>query len=296
MIEEEILFSYEELNLIQESALKNSYLRDPMFVAISKQPTGVLTLSPIHGLIFAKGNEYTGFEHIVQRHQQSRPHWIKSSDENDNNYFRLQDQGLFRPDSVPIYDYCMIADSLYKNENLNVEKNKRPDLFEMYTGEHTHQDLETSKYNLLIYRGTKVVHTIYPQSNKNNPKRVKGFNYSRGGASSSWDFKNSITMIEIPYFDHNNIVRYLLIFRKVSDKLTVIIQINDILGNPWKSVFVGRLKIDFNKFRDDFDPFDVIRLECGDLRVLERKILELDKCFIKMTNQENQENKPKKRE
>jgi hypothetical protein len=103
-------------------------------------------------------------------------------------------------------------------------------------------------------------------------------------------------MIEIPYFDHNNIVRYLLIFRKVSDKLTVIIQINDILGNPWKSVFVGRLKIDFNKFRDDFDPFDVIRLECGDLRVLERKILELDKCFIKMTNQENQENRPKKRE
>lgn len=298
MIEEEILFSYEELNSIQESARKNSYLKDPMYVAISKHPTGVLTLSSIHGLIFAKGNEYTGFEHIVQRHEQwtSRPHWIKSIDENDNNYFRLQDQGLFRPDSFPIYDYCMIADSLYKNENLNVEKNKRPDLFEMYTGEYTHQDLEISKYNLLIYRGTKVVHTIYPQSNKNNPKRVKGFNYSRGGASSSWDFKNSITMIEIPYFDHNNIVRYLLIFRKVSDKLTVIIQINDNLGNPWKSIFVGGRRIDISKYRDDFDPFDVIRLEYGDLREFERKILELDKCFIKMTNKENQENKPKKPE
>lgn len=212
----EILFTQQELKEMQDVVLRNPYFQDPRILHIPKYPTDVQRVSPIHGLIFAKGNEYTGFEHIFQRHEQwtSKANWIESQDENGNNYFRLQNQGLFRIDSMPIFDYCDIADSLYKHDNLNIEKNKRPELFEMYTGEHTHKDYVTSKYNLFLYKGTKVVHTLYPQSNKNNPKRIKGFNYTRGGVSGSWDMKNSIAMIDIPYLNHQEIIKYVLIFRR----------------------------------------------------------------------------------
>lgn len=275
----EILFTCEELNSIEDYVAKNPQLRDPMLMNITKHPIEVVKVSPEYGLIFAKGNKFTGFDHIHQRHEQwtSVPKWLESKDENGNVNIRLQNQGLFRKDSIPFFDYCKIAESIYKKENLNCEKNKRPELFEMYSGEHTHKDGIASKYNLIVYKNTKIVHTLYPQSNKNNPRRVKGFNYSRGGVSGSWDVMNSSVMIKIPYLDHNEITKYILIIRRLLHENIemAIVQVNNNEGKPWKSVIIGERYLDSKDCTEGLNQMELMRWQYADLRDLEKKILEI---------------------
>src|SRR5690554_2292857 len=279
--ESEILFSNEELKAIEDFVFKNPQMREPMLMNITKNPIDVVKVSTFHGLIFAKGNEYTGFDHIHQRHEQwtAVPKWIETKDENENINIRLQNQGLFRRDSIPFFDYCNIAESVYKKENLNTEKNKRPELFEMYSGEHTHKDGVTSNYNLLVYKGTKVVHTLYPQSDKNNPKRVRGFNYTRGGVSGNWDIMNSIITINIPYLNYKKVIKYILIIRRILVKNIeiAIVQVNDNNGRPWKSMTLGERYIDSKRLKDGLNQMELMQWQYADLRGLEKMILEIEK-------------------
>ncbi|TKG87352.1 hypothetical protein EYV94_28355 [Puteibacter caeruleilacunae] len=282
----EILFSIKELISIEDFASRNPQFRDPMLMNLTKYPVDIMKVSPIQGLIFAKGNEHTGFNHIYQRHERwtSKPKWIESKDKHGNIEIRLQNQGVFREDSIPFFDYCNIADSVYKKENLNTEKNKRPELFEMYSGVFTHRDGKTAQYNLIVYKDTKVVHTLYPQSNKNNPKRVKGFKFTRGSISGSWDIMNSVSMIKIPYLNHEKTVKYVLIFRRVLHQNIekAIIQVNDKTGKPFKSVILGKRNVDFKNHVDGLNQMELMRLQYADLRELEKKILKLEKDgFIK---------------
>lgn len=277
----EILFSSEELTTIEEYVRKNPQLLDPMLMNITKHPVDIVKVSPNLELIFAKGNKYTGYDHIHLRHEQwtNAPKWIESKDKHGKVSLRLQNQGLFRKDSLPFFDYCNIAESVYKKENLNSEKNKRPELFEMYSGEHLHKDNSSQEYNLLVYKGTKVVHTLYPQSTKNNPKRIKGFKFYRGGVSGSWDTMNSIVKIEIPYLNHQDIIKYVFIIRRLLYKKTElgIIQVNDNFGKPWKSIILGERNIDSQKCGDGLNSMELTGWQYADLRGIEKNILEIDK-------------------
>lgn len=279
--EDEILFTPNELKIIQDFVIQNPQLRDPLLMNITKYPTDIAKVSPVYGLIFPKGNDHTGFEHIHKRHEQwtNTPKWIETKDEQGNVNVRLQNQSLFRRDSIPFFDYCNIAESIYKEENLNKEKNKRPDEFEMYSGVHIHKDGSNSKYNLLIYKGTKIVHTLYPQSDKNNPERVKGFNYSRGSVSGRWELMNSVVEIEIPYFNHQKIVRYIVIIRRIPQKNIEmgIIQVNDKDGNPWRSIIIGERNIDSKNGIDGLNQMELMQWQYADLRVFEKKILDIEK-------------------
>ncbi len=290
--ENEILFSVEELNAIEDFVGKNPQFRDPMLMNIAKAPVDIVKVSQKLGLIIAKGNEYTGFEHIHQRHEQwtSTPKWIESKNDDGNIKWRLQKQGLFRKDSIPFFDYCIIAESVYKAENLNIEKNKRLDLFEMYIGEYIHKDNTNAKYILLVYKGTKVIHTLYPQSNKNNPFRVKRFNYTRGRITSNWDgFINSFITIRVPYLNHKEKVEYTLVFIKDLSKNQeiAIIQVNNNLGIPWKSVIIGERKIASNNNCSFFNQLELTRLQYADLREFEKCILEIERENEYNTTQQN---------
>lgn len=280
--EKEILFSIKELISIEDFANKNPQFRDPMLMNLTKYPVDIMKVSPIQGLIFAKGNEHTGFDHIHQRHERwtSKPKWIESKNKHGNIEIRLQNQGVFREDSIPFFDYCKIADSVYKKENLNTEKNNRPELFEKYSGLFTHRDGKVTQYNLIVYKGTKVVHTLYPQSNKNNPKRVKGFKFTRGSISGSWDIMNSVSMIKIPYLNHEKTIKYVLIFRRVLHKNIekVIIQVNNKTGKPFKSVVLGERNVDFKNHVDGLNQMELMRLQYADLRELEKMILKIEKA------------------
>lgn len=283
MIEnEEILFSHEELKSIEYFAFRNPQFRDPFLMNTTKFPTDISKISPIHGLIFPKGNDHSGFDHIHKRHEQmtNTPKWIETTNALGNVEIRLQNQSLFRKDSTPFFDYCNIAESIYRMENLNIEKNKRPEVFEMYTGVYTHKDGTESKYNLLIYKGTKVVHTLYPQSNKNNPERVKGFHYSRGSVSASYESTNSVVTIEIPYLTHQQAIKYVLIIRRILPQNIekAFVQVNDNSSNPWKSTYLGEREIDFKTQNLVLSQTELIKWQYADLRVLEKLILETEEA------------------
>jgi hypothetical protein len=279
--EDEILFTPNELKIIEDFVIQNPQLRDPFLMNITMYPTDIAKVSPVYGLIFPKGNDHTGFDHIHKRHEQwtNTPKWIETKDEQGNVDVRLQNQSLFRRDSTPFFDYCNIAESIYKKENLNNEKNKRPDKFEMYSGVHIHKDGSNPKYNLLIYKGTKIVHTLYPQSDKNNPERVKGFNYSRGSVSGRWELMNSVLEIKIPYFNHQKIVKYIVIIRRIPQKNIEmgIVQVNDDAGNPWKSIIIGERNIDSKNGIEGLNQVELIQWQYADLRIFEKKILDIEK-------------------
>jgi hypothetical protein len=164
---EEILITFNDLAEITNHAKNNPHLKDPHLYIITKKYSDIMKISPIHELILINGNNDTGFEHIRIRHEQwiNRPKWIDVQTKTEKDKNKLQDQSLFRKDSTPIVDYLKIADSLYTKENLQTTtKNEQ---FDLYKGLHTHSDNETPKYKLLLYKDSKIIHTLYPQSNKN---------------------------------------------------------------------------------------------------------------------------------
>lgn len=282
---QEKLLTSTELEKIESFAKKNQQFRDPFLYNITQKHSDIMKISPIKGLILIKGNEFTGFEHIRIRHEQwiSSPNWIKHTDKSGVNKFRLQNQSLFRKDSTPFFDYCSIADSIYSKENLNLELNKNKNLFDLYFGFHKHSDDSIEKYKLILYKDTKIIHTLYPQSDKNNPKKVKGFNLLRKGITGSWETKNCRIEVRIPYINQENKIIYLIIIRKFPyDNLEkAYIQVNHKNEKPWKTVIVGERKIKMENLEKFSIDMEVMWWRMADLRVFEKRILELEKERLK---------------
>ncbi len=274
----ETLLTDFELNKIQAFAENNQNFRDPNLLTIGQNFTDVVKMSSIKGLIFIHGNNDTGFEHIRIRHEQwvSNPNWIEISDKFGENKISLQNQSLFRKDSIPFYDYCLIVDSIYDKKNLILVNNKRSDKFDLFIGSHTHKDGKVEIYHLLTYKDTRVVHTLFPKSNKYNPKRTKGFNLVRTNLSSSINLTNLIQEIKIPYVNQKKIIRYIIIIRRIPELKCEksYVQINDSEGNPFKTKMIGVLP---NENIEILSQKELLYFENSDFRPFERKILEIEK-------------------
>ena len=278
MNNKEELFTKTELEKIESFAENNQQLRNPLLMNLAMKYSEIMTISPSKGLILVKGNKFTGFEHIRIRHEQwtNSPNWIESINKFGNKSDKLQQQSLFRKDSTPIFDYCNIADSIYTEENLNLEHNKSKDLFDLYIGFHKHPDNSNEKYKLVLYKNTKIIHTLYPQTKKNNPKKVKGFNLVRKRVSATWDLKNCIIEIKIPYENKEKGIPYLIIIRKLTyiNLEKVYIQINRKNGIPWKTMIIGQREFKMNNAGNFSMGMETKYWEFADLRFLEKKILE----------------------
>ncbi|MDO6599724.1 hypothetical protein [Tenacibaculum sp. 1_MG-2023] len=277
----EKLLTLTELEKIEFFSEKNQQFKDPFLLNITQKYSDIMKISPINGLILIKGNEFTGFEHIRTRHEQwiSSPNWAEYTDNLGEKKIRLQNQSLFRKDSTPFFDYCNIADSIYNKENLNLEQNKNKDKFDLYIGYHKHIESSNTKYKLVLYKDTKIIHTLYPQSDKNNPKKVKGFNLLRKGITGSWETKNCIIEIKIPYINKENKIIYLIVIRKspYNNLEKAYIQINHKNEKPWKTVIIGERKIEMNNLEKFSIEMEVMRWYLADLRILEKRMLELEK-------------------
>jgi hypothetical protein len=272
----EILLTVEELKQIETFVLQNPQLADPNSFNIGKGHCSVVKVSRLTGLIIAQGNEFTGFEHIHSRHEffSIVPYW-KEVKENDTSKIKLQDQSRFRPDSIPFWDYISIADSIYKSENLNIEKNTRIEDFDLYPGYHTNKDGSSDLYKMLLYKNSKVIHTLYPQSNKNNRKKISKFNFARGVVKGNHDYKKEIVEITIPYLNSDKKNKYSILIRKyLSQKVEeAIIIVHDETGAPQGFVSVAERR--FNTFIAV--PVEIITWQHTDLRELEEYIKRIDK-------------------
>lgn len=164
----------------------------------------VIAISDKHNLILIKGNEDTGNEHIRERHNfWSTKKYIVAT---DNGGLRFQSQSRFPMRVAPI-DYLKIADEIYSIDNL-IKDNSHAmaEKFDLYIGEYLFDKPKQEKVKLLIYKGTKIIHSLFLARDSYNQKRAKKFPFARG--TVKFKTKKGIEETFIPYYDVTTKLRY----------------------------------------------------------------------------------------
>ncbi len=255
----EVLLNEDELNYILHKA-KYSLLNNPGFISQStKSYIDISHISPNKKLIFIRGNQHTGLEHIMFRHN-----FFSHEVSPLNNSF--VETSKFKSDSKPLLDYSALSELLYIPANLNEQFNNYPDKFDLYKG-----DVVNTNYIFILYKNTKVVHTLYPNEPIKNRQKKK---YKRGKVIFEvngfqvkipllpyYDKGFNTATVTIPYYDNQNKVCYtfqttflekqdiekvaLLIY--VDEVFTKFIQFKDQIHTPGFSLFNRVNEIQYNK-------------------------------------------------
>jgi hypothetical protein len=270
----EVLLTEFELAEITLAAT-DPLLKDPQIVNIfGRGATAVHKVSPKNELILIRGNEHTGLAHISARHSyfSRKPTWLVDKTPQGEQKHRLDDPGRFRPASIPVIDYLAIADAIYSVENLATAKNKRPDVFDIYVGDFTYPDGVVEKHTLILYKGTKIIHTLFPQERTNNRARLKGFPFTRGLPSYSWHVAVGILEVNIPYLNHANQVKYSIVIKidsgsKVQETL---LWAHNERGEQEQYILLDSRP--HSGIIDHISGFEMVRLQYADLRWCEQAI------------------------
>lgn len=261
----ENLLTDKEIKEILEQERQNPLFSIAMAISFGSKRNSILRISPIKKIIFVKGDSSTGFEHINDRHN----YWSdKSYWKTIDSEVKLDNPSKFSRKSIPIGEYIDIADKLYDTSNLNIEKNKKPELFEMYSGSIIDSGNVTMKYHMLLYKGTRIIHTLYPHSDKHNNKKI--INYVKGEPTSEYHSKNNTFIIAIPYLNNLNTVVYS--FQVIKDYENNIEKWVIVHHQLKQAVKVNELPI---KERVEFEE-DIRRAEYADLTKIEKIIKQLE--------------------
>ncbi|MBL7913051.1 MAG: hypothetical protein JNJ41_18455 [Bacteroidia bacterium] len=211
--------------ILKSASLNIVYPKDiePFFVGM--ELTSILKISKINRLIFVKGNIYTGFDHIHARHDFFSEELFFVDE-------KVDQPTRFSSKIVPIVDYPRVADSIYSDLNKS-EKNKRPDLFDIYDGVFDSTCSLKGKYRLILYKNTRVVHTLFPIDNNKKKKKKSKTNLGRGRLQTDKNINSDTYKIAIPYFDARHKLKYLIIlYNSIAERKTeFVIQSHDNKGN-----------------------------------------------------------------
>lgn len=234
----ERILSLEEIDKITTESNDPKYqVRNLLHLGLTL--TSIMRISAKAGLILIRGNRFTGFDHILERHSSNSKaaHWKV-----DKKVY-LENPSRFSLDTTPIYDYLHIAESVYLPENLVTDENKRPDLFDLYIGLHTDKEARIANYKLVLYKNSKIIHSLFPTKKTFNKKKV--LNLRQGFASSTSYAKTCIDIYTIPYFDINKIELFTIVIclNKVSGSEKWAIQINTSEGIPFATYLAFEKKV-----------------------------------------------------
>ena len=269
-IENEILLTREDICSIENIAERNPSLRNEFTSGFGKDYQSVIKISPKKGLIFIKGNDYTGFDHIHLRHEfwSTAPYWINKGE-------NVIDPSRFKRSSKTVFDYVQIVDAIFDPQNLQNTKKGNPDIFDCYVGEFIDENQTKDFYVLVTYKNSKVVHTLYPKSKANNTKRSKKLKYYRGEVSIEEVHPGQIVNIKIPYKNVNNQTKYTVFIQKSSElKLEqAFIIVHDDLGSQIGFIELGERPLEEFKSLAHLQ----ITFQHTDLRGIESYIINLDK-------------------
>ena len=236
--------------------------------------TSILRISKSKKLILIRGNSETAFDHILERHHPTSKtgFWKHET--------TLETPSKFSLSTIPIYDFLHVAESIFEEQNLiNDVRNKRQDLFDLYIGQHADSQNKLADYKLLLYKGTKIIHSLFPIKRTFNRKKV--INLQQGNTSSISYDREGINMFYIPYFDEKNIEKFKIILRQHMSLATEkwYIQINTNTGEPFATYFAEERSI--NSYLRS--PFRLTRLDfIEDLSRLEKIIGRILKGEIKI--------------
>lgn len=121
---------------------------------------------------------------------------------------------------------------------MNLTLNKRPEIFDMYTGEYEHGDGTKAVYNLLTYKSTSIIHNLFPKAKTFNKKKY--VNLIRGDVTGELSIPTNIYEIRIPYLDHKGL-KYTIILRDFLEKGSVLCLFQRLI-NPLVDLFTLRLR------------------------------------------------------
>lgn len=274
----ERLLTKKEIDEIQYGNFKNPVLRyhGVRLMQKSSHPhTALIGVSDKHSLFLIKGNPDTGNQHIEERHG----YWsIKLYTlQNEKGETVFQNQSRFPSKVSPIH-FLTIADEIYSPENL-IADNPHPDSskFDLYIGEFQFEKEKKEKVKLLVYKNTKIIHSLFLQSAKYNKKRVKHFRFSRGQVKYAKKKPNQPRKVLIPYFDSNFKLCFGVTIEKYpkDDREDIIIMIFDPESNELsKNNFIKILERKINHFvSEEAEEFNY---QHADLREVEKLIKQLD--------------------
>jgi hypothetical protein len=275
----EKIFTKEQITYIERIAYEDLSYIGGYTIDGKATEVSILTVSKKNLLIFTEGNEHTGFNHIRKRHSyySYMNYWVLN--EKGNN--RLDNPSKFHPKMMPIIDYVKIAEVIYKVENKNITKNSKPELFDKYSGTYIYDNDHKEMYHLLLYKNSKVVHTMFPQSKRKNQKvRTK---YGKGTVKVTMKIPDFTNDLFLPYENDKGIPVYSILIRKYLSELKErsFIQKHNEVGNVIGYVLLGERNIEFQeRFERDF----MNTIQTSDLLDFESVINKLDNGEIKVAN------------
>ena len=141
----------------------------------------------------------------------------------------------------------------------------------MYSGEYVSPKGNKDRYHLLVYKGTKIIHTLYPDKSRYNAKRVHHFNLERASVNAEHDIINCIATIQVLYKDHPGAILYKVFFIRHQvpeiEKCHIEFLQDD---KPVAVYFVGQRDCKWN----NMVPEAMLSFKFADLRYVERIINE----------------------
>lgn len=236
----------------------------------------VLTVSPL-GLIHIEGNDDTGWKHISERHGYF----------SNSSYFggdALGNPSKFTKNCMPIYDFRNVADDIYQQQQKDTRPHPDGERFEKYNGasaRHTGANGIPKEFHLVLYKGTKIVHSLYPKKTliEKTPKRVlKEFAKDKAKIGATTRPGDDYFLVNIPYINEEQVTRYVIIFQidKKTQMTKGYIQVNALNGCPiyttWPHLchfpvntvlppLFGDIPIEFVRFINGLTLADLSKLE-----------------------------------
>lgn len=224
----ERLLTSDEINFILKDSTDPKYQIENL-LHLGGQLTSIQRISKKSGLILIKGNESTGFDHIMVRHHPTSKagYWTISEE------IKLDNPSRFSLGTIPIYDFLNIADEIFNPENkVTDDRNKKLGDFDLFIGKYTDRKNRTMNYKLLLYKDTLIIHNLIPEKKTFNKKKI--IDLRQGFSSASSDLMRGLQTYNVPYYDHLNIERAKIIIRLQTHngREDWYIQINNKHGEP----------------------------------------------------------------
>lgn len=222
----EELLSKEEIEAILKES-KHPRYSAPNTIFFTLKKTHIFSYSSESGLIIIQGNEDTGLEHIQLRHSKTsnKPYWKEGN--------KLENQSRLMLGLAP-FQYISVASEIYKPENRSDEKNRRPELFDVYIGEYTHKNNLSVEYTLITYKNTGIIHTFFVSDNKKPFNKKKILDLRRGWSYGTSYPTQQKQVLKTPYYDPNNfeIVSVIINYSEITNIEEWIIKLNSTETNP----------------------------------------------------------------
>jgi hypothetical protein len=215
--------------------------KDPIWqmgilASFKKQWFGILSISP-RGLIHIHGNRDTGWAHIISRH----------SYYSNDLYFgegALGNPSRYQSSGIPIYDWREVADDVFIQGVIDDKEHPDAALFVKYTGgsaRFTRSGDEPKDFILILYRDTKIVHSIFPKKSlqADTPKsKLRDFKRALDYITAEKPFLGDFLTIRIPYVNKDIIERYVIVVHIDFNSMQALahLQVNWPNGQPRYSI------------------------------------------------------------